>query len=81
MSELELLRQWPVDNVAGALLKRGDVLDEVGDVTQEFPVASVTKLVSAYAIMLAVEEGTVELEQPAGPEGATLEHLLRTLRA
>lgn len=76
MSELELLRQWPVDNVAGALLKRGDVLDEVGDATREFPVASVTKLVSSYAIMLAVEEGTVELDQPAGPEGATLEHLL-----
>ena len=76
MSELELLRQWSVDNVAGALLKCGDVLDEVGDATREFPVASVTKLVSAYAIMLAVEEGAVELEQPAGPEGATLEHLL-----
>ena len=48
----------------------------MGDTGREFPVASVTKLVAAYGVMLAVEEGAVELAQPAGPEGSTLEHLL-----
>lgn len=76
MSNLQHLSQWPVDTVAGALLHRGEVVETVGDTAREFPVASVTKLLSAYAVMMAVEEGAVELEQPAGPEGSTLEHLL-----
>ncbi|MES7363265.1 serine hydrolase, partial [Cutibacterium acnes] len=76
MSEFSQISQWPADTVAGALLHRGEVQETVGDTAREFPVASVTKLVVAYGVMLAVEEGAVELEQPAGPEGSTLEHLL-----
>lgn len=38
--------------------------------------ASVTKLLCAYAILVAAEEGAVELDQPAGPEGSTVRHLL-----
>ena len=76
MSEFSQISQWPADTVAGALLHRGEVIETVGDTAREFPVASVTKLVAAYGVMLAVEEGAVELGQPAGPEGSTLEHLL-----
>ena len=60
MSELQQLSQWPVDTVAGALIHSGEVIDTVGDTSRQFPVASVTKLVSAYAVLLAVEEGAVE---------------------
>jgi CubicO group peptidase (beta-lactamase class C family) len=38
--------------------------------------ASVTKLLSGLTVLVAVEEGTVDLEEPAGPEGSTLRHLL-----
>ena len=76
MSELQQINQWPVDTVAGALIHSGEVIDKAGDTSRRFPVASVTKLVSAYAVMMAVEEGAVDLKQPAGPEGSTLEHLL-----
>src|SRR5436305_8043433 len=38
--------------------------------------ASVTKLLTGLAILVAVEEGTVDLDEPAGPEGSTLRHLL-----
>lgn len=38
--------------------------------------ASVTKLATALATLVAVEEGTVDLDLPAGPPGATLRHLL-----
>jgi CubicO group peptidase (beta-lactamase class C family) len=38
--------------------------------------ASVTKLVTGLAILVAVEEGTADLDEPAGPEGSTLRHLL-----
>lgn len=76
MSAFSSIESWPVDTVAGALLHRGEVVEQVGDATHRFPVASVTKLVAAYGVMVAVEEGAVELDQPAGPEGSTLRHLL-----
>lgn len=65
---------WPVDNVAAALV--GDTQAELGDKTRVFELASVTKLLSAYAVLLAVEEGAFGLDDPAGPEGSTVRHLL-----
>jgi CubicO group peptidase (beta-lactamase class C family) len=38
--------------------------------------ASVTKLLTGLAVLVAVEEGTVDLDEAAGPEGSTLRHLL-----
>jgi CubicO group peptidase (beta-lactamase class C family) len=38
--------------------------------------ASVTKLVTALAALIAAEEGVIDLDEPAGPEGATVRHLL-----
>jgi len=40
------------------------------------PWASVTKLLTGLALLVALEEGTVDLDEPAGPPGATLRHLL-----
>jgi len=38
--------------------------------------ASVTKLLTAVAVHVACEEGTLALDQPAGPPGSTVAHLL-----
>ena len=38
--------------------------------------ASVTKPATALAALVAVEEGTLSLDEPAGPPGATVRHLL-----
>ncbi len=38
--------------------------------------ASVTKLLTALAVHVACEEGTLALDTPAGPPGATVAHLL-----
>jgi CubicO group peptidase (beta-lactamase class C family) len=38
--------------------------------------ASVTKLLTAYAALVAAEEGTIDLDEPAGPPGSTVRHLL-----
>ena len=76
MSALKLIEQWPVDNAAAALVRPQEIAETFGDTSRRFPVASVTKPVVAYGIMLAVEEGAVELDQAAGPEGSTLRHLL-----
>ncbi len=48
----------------------------VGDPTRSYRLASVTKPLTAAAIWLAIEEGTVAIDEPAGPEGSTLGHLL-----
>ena len=37
---------------------------------------SVTKLATAVAVLVAAEEGIVDLDEPAGPPGSTLRHLL-----
>lgn len=47
-----------------------------GDADHVFGWASVTKLCSTLAVLVAVEEGTVRLEDPAGPPGSTVAHLL-----
>src|SRR5204862_1446688 len=47
-----------------------------GDTGATFPWASVTKLLTALAALVAVEEGVVELDEPAGPAGSTVRHLL-----
>ncbi len=45
-------------------------------VDRTFRLASVTKLLSTMAVLVAVEEGTVELDEPAGPPGSTVRLLL-----
>lgn len=75
MSALEKIVQWPADNVAGALITPAGI-ETVGGTAREYDIKSVTKPVVAMGIMLAVEEGAVELDQSAGPEGSTLRHLL-----
>ena len=67
---------WPVGHAAAMLVAAdGTVLASAGETERPFPLASVTKLLTAYATLVAVEEGAVEWDQPAGPEGSTIRHL------
>ena len=61
--------------VAGATRADAEV-DVHGPRDAELRWASVTKLVTGLAALVALEEGTVDLDEPAGPEGSTLRHLL-----
>lgn len=77
MSALDALDDWPVDTVAAAVVTAdGSVVSSHGGVDLRFPLASVTKLLSAHAVAVAVEEEAVALSDHAGPPGATVEHLL-----
>ncbi|GAA3890777.1 serine hydrolase domain-containing protein [Saccharothrix violaceirubra] len=77
MESLRVVSSWPVDHVAGAVVDAdGRVLGTVGDVDRRFALASVTKLLTSYAVLVAVEEGAVEWDRPAGPEGSTVRHLI-----
>jgi CubicO group peptidase (beta-lactamase class C family) len=74
---LELLRQiddWECEHVAAIVT--GAVEASHGDATRRFAWASVTKLATAVAVLVACEEGIVDLDEQAGPPGATLRHLL-----
>jgi len=74
---VEALRQvdgWPCAHVAVGVT--GRVEASHGELEHRFPWASVTKLASAVAMLTAAEEGLVDLDEPAGPPGATFRHLL-----
>ncbi len=47
-----------------------------GPIDEAFGWASVTKLLVSLASLVALEEGTVSLEDPVGPAGSTLAHVL-----
>lgn len=47
-----------------------------GDLVSPRPVASITKLVTALTMLVAIEEGSIALDEPAGPAGSTVRHLL-----
>lgn len=78
MQSLRMIEDWPVPNAAAAVVRGADgaLLGENGPQERLFPLASVTKLLTAYAVLVAVEEGVFELDDPAGPEGSTVRHLL-----
>jgi CubicO group peptidase (beta-lactamase class C family) len=76
---VEALRQvesWPCANAAVALCYPDGSLATHGDAERPFAWASVSKLATAVAVLVAAEEGIVSLEQPGGPPGSTLRHLL-----
>ncbi len=66
---------WDVPNVTVAL-HAGDAPVLIGDPERAYALASVTKLFTAVVTLVAVEEGVLALDDPAGPEGSTVEHLL-----
>ncbi|MEP6909549.1 MAG: serine hydrolase domain-containing protein [Actinomycetota bacterium] len=76
LEALQLTDSWPAENVAvGALTSEGE-LGRRGDASRVFQWASITKPVTALAALVAAEEGTIDLEEPAGPPGSTMRHLL-----
>ncbi|MBN9644261.1 serine hydrolase domain-containing protein [Corynebacterium mendelii] len=71
-----LIGTWPVDTYAAAVIDNGRLLAAAGATDTVFPLASVTKPIVAYAVMVAVEEGVFDLDDHLGPEGSTVRHLL-----
>lgn len=66
---------WKVDHVASAVVGPGGTRAAHGPQDRPFWLASVTKLLTSYAALIAIEEGTMDLDEPAGPEGSTVRHL------
>lgn len=73
---LRRIEEWEAEHAAAAVVRPDGVVAEHGPSEHVFRWASVTKLATALATLVAVEEGAVDLDEPAGPPGATVRHLL-----
>jgi len=76
MDALRAIDGWNAGIAAAGVARAGRALATHGPRDAELPWASVTKLLTGVAILVALEEGTVDLDEPAGPPGSTLRHLL-----
>ncbi|MEO5898949.1 MAG: serine hydrolase domain-containing protein [Ilumatobacteraceae bacterium] len=76
MDALRLTASWPVANVAAACVLPDGTTHTVGDDQHVFRLASISKTLTAWAALVAVEEGIVALDDPVGQPGCTLRHLL-----
>lgn len=71
-----LIDGWPVGVAAAGVTTAAATVAAAGPVSRPFPLASVTKVLVALACWVAVEEETIALDEPAGPPGSTVAHLL-----
>ncbi|MFM7536630.1 MAG: serine hydrolase domain-containing protein [Acidimicrobiales bacterium] len=76
MSVLAAVDAWGARHAAVAVYDRAGTLHRHGPTRWVTRIASVAKVLTAHALLVAVEEGSVGLDDPAGPPGATLRHLL-----
>lgn len=76
MDALQLIDGWDAPGAAAGVARAGEIVATHGAADAELPWASVTKLLTGLALLVALEEGTVDLDDPAGPPGSTLRHLL-----
>jgi CubicO group peptidase (beta-lactamase class C family) len=76
MEALSLIDTWPVEQPAAGVTGPSGLLGVRGPSARVYRLASVSKPLLAWAILVAVEEGSLSLDRPAGPEGSTVRHLL-----
>jgi CubicO group peptidase (beta-lactamase class C family) len=76
---VDALRQidgWGAGTAAAGVVRGAEIVAVHGPRDAELRWASITKPVVALATLVAAEEGVVDLDGAAGPEGSTIRHLL-----
>jgi CubicO group peptidase (beta-lactamase class C family) len=76
VQSLAQIEQWPAENATAGVLRAGGTVATRGPEAQQFAWASVTKPATSLAVLVAAEEGILDLDEPAGPAGSTVRHLL-----
>ena len=71
-----LTDSWSASNVAAGVIDQTGMLHITGDNEYRFRLASISKLITAWAALISVEDGSVSLDDTVGQEGCTLRHLL-----
>jgi len=73
---LRQIESWPVSFAAAGVVAGDGRVETRGDTRRAVRLASVSKPVAALAVLVAAEEGVVDLDEAAGPPGSTVRHLL-----
>jgi CubicO group peptidase (beta-lactamase class C family) len=73
---LERIEGWGAAHAAAAVVDPTGVVAAHGSLDHRYRWASVAKLLTATATLIAVERGLLALDEPAGPPEATVRHLL-----
>ena len=73
---LSTIDGWGADHASTALVGPGGVVAHHGTADHRYRWASITKLATAMAVLTAVDDGSIDLDEPAGPPGSTVRHLL-----
>jgi CubicO group peptidase (beta-lactamase class C family) len=80
MTDLEValaaIDGWGAEHASAWLVDPDGVRARHGDDAHPFRWASVTKLATAWLVLIASDRGLIGLDEPAGPPGATVRHLL-----
>jgi CubicO group peptidase (beta-lactamase class C family) len=72
---LDQVAAWPATAAVGVASAAG-LMETTGPADRPFKWASVTKLLTALAALDGVQRGLLDLDEPAGPPGSTIRHLL-----
>jgi len=67
---------WPVPRFAVGVTNTTSTIAELGDPLWVTQLASISKLFAGFVALIAIEEGSLDLDEHAGPPGATVRHLL-----
>ena len=76
MKSFSQLASWPCSTVAAAAIAPNGTIHRHGDTGQVFELASITKLLTAATVHVAIEEGSVGLDDELDDRGATLADVL-----
>ena len=76
MEALSQIDGWDVPFAAAGVTRMDGPVATHGETGHSVRLASLSKPVAALATLVAAEEGVVDLEEPAGPPGASVRHLL-----
>ncbi len=76
MDALRQIDGWDVPFAAAGVTRADATIATRGDTGRAVRLASVSKPITALAILIAAEEGVLDLDEPAGPPGASIRHLL-----
>ena len=73
---LATIDTWGADHAAAVVIGPAGVLAGRGEAGHRFRWASVTKLATAWCVLIAADRGLLDLDEAAGPPGSTVRHLL-----
>jgi CubicO group peptidase (beta-lactamase class C family) len=73
---LDQVAGWPAPFASAGVTDAAATIATTGDVDRRHQWASVTKLVTALCVLRLCDSGALALDEPAGPPGSTVRHLL-----